>query len=431
MTPRPKARGLLSRGLGMAASPFALPTLYPTGHRPWGHILREEAALPERLLALLWRNKTGRSLRTTDGRKLKVVYPGRPAPGHGPDFRDALLDLDGQRLHGEVELHRRPQDWRAHGHHQDPAYDSVVMHVVGQASPEGRRGAPSLPTLVLTQKVYSEEATSAPLPSLGRLSNLSGEALAAALRRAGMAWYELRVLKAREAVEAKGVEQALYAGMLESLGYSENRSPFLALSQTLPASLVRAAVRLYSPPERASTIRRLLMTAAGWEVQGPVWANLIAVEPMPRDAWRTSGVRPLNHPRRRIEAAAVLLDRHLTAGLASTLAAACQEGPDTLLQALTVTAKGEGGTAALLGPGRATAMAVNAILPVMAAWTRTVGNSELDQQCRECYSRLPALPSNTITREALRLINNPEIRGVPPNACMTQGLMHLYRSALA
>ena len=380
---------------------------------------------------MLWRNRTGRSLRTTDGRKLKVVYPGRPAPGHGPDFRDALLDLDGQRLHGDVELHRRPQDWRTHGHHKDPAYDSVVVHVVGRASPEGQLKAPPLPTLVLTQEACPENEMLGSLPVLGRLSSLSRDALKETLRQAGMAWYGQRVQKAQGALAAKGVEQALYAGILDSLGYTENRAPFLALSKTLPAPLLRAAVRLYSPSERGPAIHSLLMTAAGWEAQGQVWTNLIAVDSMPRDAWRTSGVRPLNHPCRRIEAAAVLLDRHLANGLTSTLTAACQEGPDALLGALTVTANGEGGTAALIGAGRATAMAANAVLPVLAAWARAEGNQTLEQQCRECYSRLPALPSNTITREALRLINNPSVRGIPSNACMGQGLMHLYRSALA
>jgi hypothetical protein len=284
---------------------------------------------------------------------------------------------------------------------------------------------------VLTQDDSPEEASSLSLPSLQRLSNLSRDALAAALRRAGMAWYEQQVMKAREAVAARGVEQLLYAGILESLGYSENRAPFLALSETLPVSLLRAAVLSYTPPERGPSIRSLLMTAAGWEAQGPVWVNLMAQPPMSSGAWRTSGVRPLNHPRRRIEAAAVLLGRHLGNGLTSSLASACQEGPEALLEALMVTEKGKGGAAALLGMGRATAMAANVILPVLSAWAQAKGNKQLGQQCRDCCRHLPALPSNTITREALRLINNPTVRGIPSDACMGQGLMHLYRSALA
>ena len=83
-----------------------------------------------------------------------------------------------------------------------------------------------------------------------------------------MTWYEQQVIMAREQLVAKGAEQVPYAGILESLGYSENRTPFLALSETLPVAFLRASVRLYPPPERSPAVRSLLMTAAGWQAQG-------------------------------------------------------------------------------------------------------------------------------------------------------------------
>ena len=49
--------------------------------------------------------------------------------------------MDGERTAGNVELHRQPSDWRAHGHDADPAYDSVMLHVVAQADGAG----PDLP----------------------------------------------------------------------------------------------------------------------------------------------------------------------------------------------------------------------------------------------------------------------------------------------
>ena len=134
----------------------------PAIRAPWGpRTLRDASAerqsfqegpvrralLPERLLAKLWAAKAGWKLRTTDGRTLRVLYPGRPAPGHGPDFRDALLLLSGRRMRGPVELHRTPAEWSAHGHDHDAAYADVVLHVVHAAKP----AAPGLglPTVVL------------------------------------------------------------------------------------------------------------------------------------------------------------------------------------------------------------------------------------------------------------------------------------------
>ncbi len=126
-----------------------------------------EPLLPERLLAQLWRRSQGRKLRTTDGRRLSVIYPGRPAPGHGPDFRDALVELDGQQVAGPVEVHRTPAAWAAHGHRTDPAYHDVILHVVGREHPEAQGAERELPTVVLDGRAAEATArrpvTGAPL----------------------------------------------------------------------------------------------------------------------------------------------------------------------------------------------------------------------------------------------------------------------------
>ena len=60
---------------------------------------------------------------------MRVVYPGRAGVTAGPDFRDALLEVEGVGLvRGDVELHLRQQDWDAHGYSGDPKYNGVVVH---------------------------------------------------------------------------------------------------------------------------------------------------------------------------------------------------------------------------------------------------------------------------------------------------------------
>ena len=79
----------------------------------------------------LWKNRTAlqQGLRTEAGRRVKVLYPGRPGISAGPDFRDALLEIEGLGLvRGDVELHLRQRDWAAHGHSCDPNYNGVVVH---------------------------------------------------------------------------------------------------------------------------------------------------------------------------------------------------------------------------------------------------------------------------------------------------------------
>ena len=82
--------------------------------------------ITEKQLARLWQRRAARSraLRTEHGNRIRVLYPGRPGVTAGPDFRNALLLVEEQGLvRGDVEVHLRQHDWRAHGHHEDPNYN--------------------------------------------------------------------------------------------------------------------------------------------------------------------------------------------------------------------------------------------------------------------------------------------------------------------
>ena len=73
-------------------------------------------------------------LDTADGVSLEIVHRGTWSHGLGPDFRDALILFDGRELRaGSIEIHLRTRGWADHGHHLDPAYDAVVLHLVGAA----------------------------------------------------------------------------------------------------------------------------------------------------------------------------------------------------------------------------------------------------------------------------------------------------------
>ena len=146
--------------------------------------------LPEHLLAKLWRAREGRSLRTVDGRKVTVVYAGRPAPGHGPDFQDAVLEMDNRRSTGDVELHRVPSDWHAHGHGADPAYDGVVLHVVARVE---ERTGPDLPVAELRAPGPRQQTAAPAQPILlEQLARAGSTELRHALVRSGMARFEER-----------------------------------------------------------------------------------------------------------------------------------------------------------------------------------------------------------------------------------------------
>lgn len=106
----------------------------------------------EKLLHYVWQHRLYplAPLLTTDGLPVEVIDPGLSNRDAGPDFFNAKVNIGGTLWVGNVELHERASDWRRHGHDADPAYDNVVLHVVGEAdaasaTSKGRR----LPQMVL------------------------------------------------------------------------------------------------------------------------------------------------------------------------------------------------------------------------------------------------------------------------------------------
>ena len=71
-----------------------------------------------------------RHLETVSGQQIAVQNPGHHNLNSGPDFLHAQVRIDGQLWAGNVEIHLKSSDWYAHQHQNDPAFDSVLLHIV-------------------------------------------------------------------------------------------------------------------------------------------------------------------------------------------------------------------------------------------------------------------------------------------------------------
>jgi hypothetical protein len=94
----------------------------------------------ERLLHYVWKHKMLplKTLMTENGQEVEVIDPGLHNHDQGPDFFNAKIRLGGTLWAGNVEVHLRSSDWYRHGHDNDPAYNSVILHVVGEIDEEVR-----------------------------------------------------------------------------------------------------------------------------------------------------------------------------------------------------------------------------------------------------------------------------------------------------
>ena len=107
----------------------------------------------EQLLHYVWKHKIFplMPLQTTSGQPVEVIDPGLPNMNAGPDFFNAKLKIDGTLWVGNVEVHTQASDWLLHRHDRDKAYDTVILHVVGESNCDVyRTNGELVPQMVLT-----------------------------------------------------------------------------------------------------------------------------------------------------------------------------------------------------------------------------------------------------------------------------------------
>jgi hypothetical protein len=88
--------------------------------------------ITEEFLHFIWKNQslTGILLESENDSSIEVLDPGVHNLDSGPDFFNSKISIDGTTWAGNVEIHINASDWMKHGHHHDPAYDSIILHVV-------------------------------------------------------------------------------------------------------------------------------------------------------------------------------------------------------------------------------------------------------------------------------------------------------------
>src|SRR5687768_14255807 len=94
-------------------------------------VLFEDSALPDEISiqAQWFSGDFGDHFETTDGREVEIVQLGTWNRGEGPDFQDCAVRLGNTLLQGPIELDVDVRDWVRHGHHENPAFNPVVLHL--------------------------------------------------------------------------------------------------------------------------------------------------------------------------------------------------------------------------------------------------------------------------------------------------------------
>lgn len=366
-----------------------------------------------------------------------MIHPGRANSEGGPDFHHAIIDIKGSGLlRGDVEIHIMSSQWRIHGHHRDPGYDGVILHVVmwhDKERPTVLQSGKTVPVLPLSPYLELPAEGMERFPSLlaehdepchDLRARLSDGAIGELLDKAGEERFRSKAAFFQEELAIKEGDQVLYEGLMRALGYSKNKEPFEELARRLPLRALKGMAQGETPQRRGPLLQRALLEAAG--LFSP---SLGLIKPMREAEWHLSGVRPWNRPQLRIAGAAYLLARYLERGLVEGVLQLVGEadpgrGHERLEQGVITT--GLMGT--LIGRGRAREIVVNVLLPFSFAWAGRAAQGELSNHGLELYRNYPRLEENQITREMSRQLFGEEGSEVVRSAQRQQGLIHLYKS---
>lgn len=431
-------------------------------HQPVDQAPPRPSALRPRELAMsaAWNGRLVSRLVTTAGEHVDVVFHGTWSNGLGPDFANASLSFAGSGLRtGDIELHTRASDWVAHGHHTDPRYNNVVLHIVSiDDLPETRREDGAIvPVALLTISDDVLFAIDRRLPDawaeLGgtvcadELAAREPERIRRALHRLGDTRLANRLPAIEAAIAEDDPDAVLVRMVFDALGYSENRGPTRQLADVAILHGLLDDPRLLPALEPSPWLVGTLLGMGGFLPLAPTDAHMGGILPedqyvierawascgaaisddmVPANAWQVTRVRPANHPVARIMQAAALLARTGGRPLEPLLDAfRAGRSPDSWARDLT-TRPGHPG----LGAGRATAMTASVLIPFALAYAAHTGDAELEDAARQAWTGLKHAEWTRPAKRALaQVTGGPGIRRLGERG--HQGLLHLDRELCA
>ena len=255
--------------------------------------------LSEELLQKIWLRGDfiHYQLKTFEGASLKVKSPGVWNKQEGPDFKGAELEIDGQPILGDVEIHFYTRDWIHHRHGTNIDFKNVALHVVlfepsDDDPPLRKPGGDIIPTLVLLTVLPQDIEEYALEEVLLAKGNRHDEDILNRLRtkpineqrrilfeKAVLRW-ERKLELTKRRLQKSSWEEVCHQLCLEVLGYRRNR-----------AAMYDLAIRF--PLEEMCKDNK----------EAEFYYNL------EKRRWKLAGLRPSNHPLLRIRQYLNLIQR--------------------------------------------------------------------------------------------------------------------------
>lgn len=208
--------------------------------------------IDEALLHFIWRFQhfDRNDLRTSCGQTLDVYLNGYWNHDAGPDFMGGKVKLGEMLWFGNVEIHVRSSDWKAHGHEFDANYNNVILHVVWEENELIKSfDGQSIPTLVLKDRVnhnllgryrelmYNEQA----FPCASQLINTRSIDWESMIQSSVVERLEVKAQRVFELLRKNKMdwEETTYQLLASNFGFKINNTAFMKLAQVLSIKKIK------------------------------------------------------------------------------------------------------------------------------------------------------------------------------------------------
>lgn len=276
----------------------------------------------------VWQHKLYRweDTTTNDGRRVRIIDPGMLNTDAGPDFFNAKVEIDGRMWAGNIEMHVRASDWARHGHNNNPAYDSVILHVVDKDdAPVYRTNGERIPQMVMkcspafNEKYAQLLNAKIELPCTDAIKQMPKLLLTEWIERLAFERLQSKADHLKELYNAfnGSWEDVCYVTLTRALGFGVNNDAFERLARRTPLRL------LHRHCDSLFQIEALLFGQAGMlnpaENRSDGYyqqlcseysflANKFSLKPIDSHSWKLARMRPQNFPYRRIALLAQFID---------------------------------------------------------------------------------------------------------------------------
>jgi hypothetical protein len=404
-------------------------------------------------------------LQTDDGRRLKILYQGKWNTDAGPDFENAIILLEDERMQGSIEIHKTIYDWRAHGHDEDPKYNKVILHAVFQNNTKSKytitESGRKIPVLSLMNNLdkdieklwqkYGEK----PFDTLQRdtitclveNSSFTQAEMQDILLTLGMKRFKRKCKRFSAELYSSDFSQVIYEGILEALGYAKNKATFLKLAKNLSYQTLQSLSSFCDNPDDLFAI---FIIASALDSQRfkfdfftkdlyerinkikSVISPYLGNQLVEGGEWNFFRIRPFNHPIVRMWQISPFLFSTFETSLINKVVNIFSVPENTSLTpadaqqsfyALITNETEEKNRS--IGRSRANDILANIVFPVCWVYGKTLGYDSLMHTIEQIYLTFPKLAENYITRFVKARLKN-KIMQNRINLPVQQGMIQLY-----